>query len=140
MREVVLMAINKEVLATMKTAAMDARDRAYAPYSRFRVGAAALGASGGIYAGCNVENASYGLTVCAERVAILKAVSNGETAIRAVLIAAGEHEPAPPCGACLQVMAEFSPRNEDAVVVTCSVDGDCTEAALADYLPHPFRL
>ena len=87
-------------------AAKDSRKRAYAPYSKFPVGAAILGASGRIYAGCNVENSSYGLTVCAERNAIGLAVLEGEKRILAVAVAAGA-KPCPPCGACRQVLAEF---------------------------------
>ena len=134
------MPIEKAQLLAMIAAALDQRDRAYAPYSKFKVGAAVMGGSGKVYLGCNIENASYGLTVCAERVAIFKAISEGESEIRAVVVCAGESEPAPPCGACLQVMAEFAPKKEPMTVVTCSTDGTYTQATLADYLPAPFRL
>jgi len=89
--------------------AMKARDASYSPYSRFAVGAALLGASGRVYHGCNVENASFGLTCCAERTAIFKAVSEGEREFLAVAVTARTGHGAPPCGACRQVMAEFSP-------------------------------
>ena len=86
-----------------------ARSRAYAPYSRFSVGAALLSASGRVFHGCNVENASYGLAMCAERTALFKAVSEGEREFVAVAISAGKGRPAPPCGACRQVLHEFAP-------------------------------
>jgi len=91
-------------------AARAAAAHAYAPYSGFRVGAAVLTRDGRVFTGCNIENASYGLTLCAERVAIARAVSEGATAFRAVAIAGGSAEtPAPPCGACRQALAEFCP-------------------------------
>jgi cytidine deaminase len=89
--------------------AMKARDASYSPYSRFAVGAALLGASGRVHLGCNVENASFGLTCCAERTAMFKAVSEGEREFLAVAVTARTGHGAPPCGACRQVMAEFSP-------------------------------
>jgi len=89
--------------------AMKAREASYSPYSRFAVGAALLGVSGRVYHGCNVENASFGLTCCAERTALFKAVSDGEREFTAVAVTARTGHGAPPCGACRQVMAEFSP-------------------------------
>jgi cytidine deaminase len=92
------------------SAAEDAARNAYAPYSRFQVGAAVLTSSGQIYAGCNVENASYGLTICAERVALFSAVATEGPdgfGVRAIAVATSTRAPAPPCGACRQVMAEF---------------------------------
>lgn len=100
--------------AILVDAALAARDRAHAPYSRFRVGAAVLTASDDVFVGCNVENASYGLTVCAERAAVCAAVAAGHKQIvAAAVIARGG---ASPCGACRQVLAEFGPTMEIAMV------------------------
>lgn len=109
-----------------------ARERAYAPYSRFRVGAALRGKSGAVYLGCNVENASYGLSMCAERVAIGKAVSEGERAFDAVAIDAGQATPTPPCGACRQVLAEFG------VELRVLLAGEPRALTLAELLPRSF--
>lgn len=112
-------------------AAWEARDRAYAPYSKFHVGAALLGEDGRIFAGCNVENLSYGLTNCAERVAIGAAVAAGVTRFLGVAVVADTAVPISPCGACRQVLAEFGvPR-----VLLCNRDGK-VEFALADLLPR----
>lgn len=115
-------------------AALAARSGAYAPYSRFAVGAAVQGAGGRIYSGCNVENASYGLTVCAERVAILKAVSEGEKELVALAVAADTATPASPCGACRQVMAEFGIKR----VVMCNTKGERLTVTLDELLPYAF--
>jgi len=88
-------------------AAERARRASYAPYSRFAVGAALLSTSGRVYLGCNVENASFGLSICAERSAIFQAVSAGEREFSAIAVTAGTGQGAPPCGACRQVLAEF---------------------------------
>ncbi|MDQ7798320.1 MAG: cytidine deaminase [Candidatus Edwardsbacteria bacterium] len=90
-------------------AAKKVRQKAYAPYSGFKVGAALLGKSGRIYTGCNVENASYGLACCAERNAVFKALSEGEKDFLAIAIASSSNEPTAPCGACRQVLNEFAP-------------------------------
>lgn len=88
-------------------AARKAQAKAYVPYSRYRVGAAVKAGSGQIYTGANVENASYGLTLCAERVALARAVANGERSFQALAVAAGDNSPGMPCGACRQFMAEW---------------------------------
>ncbi|MCC6276927.1 MAG: cytidine deaminase [Oligoflexia bacterium] len=90
---------------------------AYAPYSKFKVGSVVIGGSGKIYGGCNVENASYGSTICAERTAITQAISHGERTLRAVYIVNSTGRPCAPCGMCLQVMAEFS---KDLVIYTAN--------------------
>lgn len=115
--------------------AMTVRQRAYAPYSGFAVGAVALGASGNTYGGVNVENASYGLTVCAERVALQNAVVQGELRCPVVLVVADTSEPVAPCGACRQVMAELGVER----VIMATLAGQCREATLAELLPLPFN-
>lgn len=115
--------------------AKEARESAYAPYSDFKVGAALLGESGTIYLGCNVENASFGLTVCAERVALFKAVSEGERVFKAIAIYAG-NKSVPPCGACLQVMAEFG----DLDILLFDSKGSYVKWRISELLPQAFRL
>ena len=117
-------------------AALAARERAHAPYSRFRVGAALRAADGTLHAGANVENRSYGLTVCAERVAVVAAVAAGAVGIRAIAIATAEDPPAPPCGLCLQTLAEFA--GPDLPVLLVNPAGARRELRLGDLLPHPF--
>lgn len=90
-------------------AACAQRMRSYSPYSKFRVGAALLGRDGAVYLGTNVENASFGLSICAERAAVCRAVSDGARAFEAIAICADGSEPTPPCGACRQVLLEFGP-------------------------------
>jgi cytidine deaminase len=109
--------------------------RAYAPYSRFPVGAAALGGSGRIYAGCNVENASYGLCNCAERTAIFSAVAAGEKSVRAVAVYTPTPLPTAPCGACRQVIHEFGP---DALVISVCDSKGRMDTRLATLLPAAF--
>ena len=124
-------------MQTLVEAGIAAMESAYAPYSNFKVGAAVLGASGRTYSGCNVENASYGLSVCAERVAIFKAISEGEKQIEAIAIANSSGKPAFPCGACRQVMAEFAADDMEVYLVS---DEGVERHTLAELLPHAFRL
>jgi cytidine deaminase len=124
-----------ELIAT----AAKARKLAHSPYSQFPVGAAVLTASGRVFSGANVENASYGLTVCAERVAIWKAISEGETEI--VAIAVVSEGGASPCGACRQVMVEFTSRVRGLVgvrVLVADISGSFVEYTLDDLLPAAF--
>lgn len=118
-------------------AAAAARDKAYAPYSRFQVGAALLTAGGRVYTGCNIENASYGLTVCAERVALFQAVAAGEREFTALAVAGGDLEACFPCGACRQVLAEFAP---DLEVITGRPGGPIHRRHLKELLPDTFTL
>jgi cytidine deaminase len=120
----------------LKTAAKAAARQAYAPYSNFPVGAAVLTAEGAIYAGCNVENASFGLSICAERNAVFRAVAEGARAIRAIAIYTPTSAPTTPCGACRQVIAEFG----GDVRVLCCIDDDASDAeySLAELLPNAF--
>jgi cytidine deaminase len=114
-------------------AADDARARAYAPYSKFAVGAALLSRSGRIFTGCNIENLSFGLTVCAERVALFKAVEAGERSFVAIGVTADTEEPISPCGACRQVLAEFGIELQ---VFSRSRSGEIFEAVLSELLPR----
>ena len=117
-------------------AALSARERAYAPYSKFLVGAAVLAKSGKIYTGCNIENASYGLTVCAERNALFSAVGAGEREFTALCVVGDTEAPISPCGACRQVMAEFKvPR-----IILVNLKGDVKEYTLEELLPYGFSL
>ncbi|HEY5552785.1 MAG TPA: cytidine deaminase [Opitutaceae bacterium] len=122
-------------LKELESAARAAAGRAYAPYSKFRVGAAVLGDSGKIHAGCNVENASYGLTSCAERNAIFAAIAAGEHAIRAVVIYTPTPTATAPCGACRQVIREFGP---DALVISVCDGNGRIESTLGELLPKSF--
>ena len=125
----------KVELEELLAAATAVRPKAYAPYSRFAVGAAALGNDGRIYVGANVENASYGLSLCAERAAVAAAVAGGASEILAVAVIADR--PIPPCGACLQVIAEFG---SAATVVWADGTGGYNVAEIGELLTKPFRL
>jgi len=115
--------------------AKKARENAYAPYSKFKVGAAILTEDGEVYTGVNVENASFGLSVCAERVALFKAVSDGKRSFKAIAVVADTEEPVPPCGACRQVLSEFG----DMEVIMANLKGDVKIARLRDLLPDSFK-
>lgn len=117
--------------------ALSVRHRAHAPYSQFLVGAALLGAQGTVYSGCNVENASYGLTLCAERSAVAQAVAAGERRFVAAAVAASGG--VSPCGACRQVLAEFSP-DMRILLVDADLPDRVVEIALNELLPHRFVL
>jgi len=119
----------------MLDAARAAQANAHAPYSGFHVGAAVLGASGAVYAGCNVENASYPVSQCAERGAIAAAVAAGERSLSAAVILGAAPEPCPPCGMCRQALAEFGPSMQ---VFLVGANGDVSEHVLSDLLPHAF--
>ena len=115
--------------------ATEAREHAYAPYSSFKVGAALLASNGRVFTGCNVENATYGLTVCAERVALWKAVSEGERKVVAIAVVADGERPPSPCGACRQLLWEFS---GDIEVITANLRGARQSYHLSELFPHPF--
>lgn len=119
-------------------AAREARAHAYAPYSQYAVGAAVRTADGRIFTGCNVENASYGLSVCAERVAVFSAVAAGAREIVAVAVCTNDG--ATPCGACRQVLAELTPQPEACSVWVVKPDEVVARYTLAELLPHCFRL
>ena len=135
-------ALTPEEEGALVAAALAARERAYAPYSRFRVGAAVLTTAGAIVAGCNVENNSYGLTVCAERAAVFAARAAGRLgdpgagpAIRAVAVVADDAAPPSPCGACRQVLHEFGP---GCLVLMATPGGTRRAMRLAELLPDAF--
>jgi cytidine deaminase len=112
-----------------------AREHAHAPYSNFRVGAAVRAKSGRIFSGCNVENATYGLTLCAERVAVFKAISEGERGFDAVAVVADTDSLTPPCGSCRQILWEFC---GDAEVVLANLKDKVERYRLSALLPKPF--
>jgi len=114
--------------------AIDAMKNAYAPYSHFHVGATLLTKSGKLYTGVNVENASYGLTNCAERTAIFSAVADGEREFEALVVVADTEKPVSPCGACRQVMAEFG----DFKVILTNLKGEIIETTVKELLPYSF--
>lgn len=122
---------------TLVNSALEARERAYVPYSNFRVGAAVLTEDGSIFSGCNIENASYGATNCAERTAIFKAVSEGHTKIKAIAIVGKLGEYTMPCGICRQVMSEFA--QDDLDVILIKNKDEYVVKKLSEILPGAFR-
>ncbi len=122
-------------LVLLTERAMAAMERAYAPYSRFRVGAALLAADGSVTEGCNVENAAYPAGICAERAAVAAAVARGVRDFSAIVIATESETPTPPCGMCRQVMMEFAPR---LTVVSTTRSGASARWIMSDLLPEAF--
>lgn len=122
--------------AALVEAARRARENAVCSYSGFAVGAALETTDGAVFGGCNVENGTYGLTVCAERVAIWKALSEGVRGFRAVAVVTAAAEPTPPCGACRQILWEFA---GDIDVVSSTLDGKAKRFKLRELLPEPFE-
>ena len=131
-------ALDARARQELVAAARAVRKRAYAPYSNFHVGAAVLDGQGRIHVGCNVENASFGLTICAERNAMAAAVSAGVRRLRAVAVVTATRPPGTPCGACRQVLAEFG--DDDLPVLLASPTGPADETSLGALLPRAFRL
>lgn len=113
-----------------------AREKAYVPYSNFKVGAALVTADGKIYHGCNIENAAYSVTNCAERTALFKAYSDGNTKFDKLVVIADTERPVPPCGACRQVISELCPK--DMTVVLTNLKGDVQEITVEELLPLAF--
>ena len=120
-------------LASLEKAARKVRERAYAPYSNFQVGAVLESTSGKIFTGCNVENISYGLTICAERNAVFAAVAAGVRSFRRIVVVADSKEPVTPCGACRQVLSEFS---ENMEIVSVNLQSKKYRAKISELLPR----
>lgn len=121
--------------AALIQAAMEARRNAHAPYSHFSVGAALEDTEGRVHTGCNIENATYGLTVCAERVAMFKALSEGARAFRRIAVVTAASQLAPPCGACRQILWEFA---GDTEVILANLTGQTETLQLAAIFPRAF--
>lgn len=117
--------------------AKQAREYAHAPYSKFKVGAAVRTTTGEIYTGCNIENAAYPVTCCAERVAIFKAISSGATTFKDMAVIADTERPVPPCGSCRQVMSEFF--KPDTPIYLSNLEGDVQTITLEALLPLSFQ-
>jgi cytidine deaminase len=113
-----------------------AREKAYVPYSKFKVGAALLSEKGVVYRGCNIENAAYSMTNCAERTALFKAVSEGDTTFKKLVVVADTEGPISPCGACRQVISELCPK--DMEVILTNLKGDVQTLTVAELLPGAF--
>jgi cytidine deaminase len=130
------MILTNDIKQDLIQKAKAASEKAYAPYSKFKVGAALLSKSGKVYLGCNVENASYSMTICAERNAVFQAVAAGEKEFEAIAIYADSELAFPPCGACRQVLAEFA---SDLPVIFAN-NNEVKETDLSDLLPQRFSL
>ena len=122
-------------MSTLTDAALQARANAHAPFSNFKVGAALIDNSGRIHTGCNVENATYGLTLCAERVAVFKAISEGARGFLAIAVAADTDVLTPPCGACRQILWEFC---GDVELTMLNLHGKTETLRLSELFPRPF--
>lgn len=130
-------ALSQDVYKKLYVKALEVRKNAYAPFSGFKVGAALLTDDGSIYTGVNIENSSYGATICAERTAFVKAISEGHRGFKALAVTAGSDQEALPCGICRQFMYEFSPKME---VVTGTDTEHLNVRTLEELLPLGFRL
>ena len=117
--------------------AIQAREKSYSPYSNFKVGASVMGESGKIYSGCNIENAAYSPTICAERVAIFKAISNGEREIKKIALIGSTDSFTYPCGVCRQVMTEFA--SDDFEIIVAKNIEEYVSYFLDDLMPNSFR-
>lgn len=117
--------------------AIQAREKSYSPYSNFKVGASVMGESGKIYSGCNIENAAYSPTICAERVAIFKAISNGEREIKKIALIGSTDSFTYPCGVCSQVMTEFA--SDDFEIIVAKNIEEYVSYSLDDLMPNSFR-
>lgn len=131
----ILSKISEEQKRKLLAEAKEARMKAYAPYSGYQVGAALLTSSGRIFRGANIENVSYGATICAERVAAVKAVSEGEDQFLALAVIADSEEPGSPCGICRQFLAEFAPKLP---LIMGNLQGKVEVGSLDEYLPRAF--
>jgi len=118
-------------------AARQARNRSLAPYSKFHVGAALMTKSGKIYTGCNIESSSYGLTICAERVAMFKALSEGESEFEKIVITSDAEQLCSPCGACRQILWDYA---ENLIVILVNDSDDCEKISLKSLLPRAFEV
>ncbi|GAA0341159.1 cytidine deaminase [Bacillus carboniphilus] len=118
------------------TEAKKAMEKAYVPYSKFQVGAALLSDDGTVFHGCNIENAAYSMTNCAERTALFKAYSEGVTHFKTLVVVADTKRPVPPCGACRQVISELCPK--DMKIILTNLHGDITELSVEELLPGAF--
>ena len=132
--------LTQEEINALVKQAIESRKMAYAPYSKYKVGAAVLGSDGKIYGGCNIENASFGLTNCAERTAIFKMVSEGCMTFRALAVVGASEEPAEsgPCGACRQVISEFCEDVNETPIIECGQNGTYYMEPVISFYPRPF--
>ena len=127
-----------DILNLLKNA-ISAREKAYAKYSKFKVGSAILSNTNNLYHGCNIENSSYGATICAERVALYTCIASGDQNVTAIAIIADHPTPIQPCGICLQVLSEFDHQN-DMIVIMANLRGDLDITTLSCLIPKAFSL